>query len=69
LRAQAWRKPNRPGGSQESDIVTRGYIRAPLNVERLKTAAPILKSFADDKKINVVGGIYRLKTGRVELLT
>jgi carbonic anhydrase len=40
-----------------------------LNVERLKTAAPILKSFADDKKINVVGGIYRLKTGRVELLT
>ena len=40
-----------------------------LNVERLKTAAPILKSFADDKKINVVGGIYRLKTGRVELVT
>jgi carbonic anhydrase len=40
-----------------------------LNVERLKTAAPILKSFADDKKINVVGAIYRLRTGRVELVT
>ena len=40
-----------------------------LNVERLKTTAPILKSFVDEKKINVVGGIYQLKTGRVELLT
>jgi carbonic anhydrase len=40
-----------------------------LNVDRLKTAAPILKSFFDEKKINVVGGIYRLRTGRVELLS
>jgi len=40
-----------------------------LNVERLKTAAPILKSFVDDKKVRVIGGIYELKTGRVELLT
>ena len=40
-----------------------------LNVEKLKSAAPILKSFVDDKKINVVGGIYELKTGRVELLS
>jgi carbonic anhydrase len=40
-----------------------------LNVEKLKTAAPILKSFTYDKKIRVVGGIYRLKSGRVELLT
>jgi carbonic anhydrase len=40
-----------------------------LNVERLKTAAPILKSFVHDKKIRVVGGIYELKSGRVELLT
>ena len=32
-----------------------------LNVDRLKTTAPILKSFADDKKIRVVGGVYALK--------
>jgi carbonic anhydrase len=38
-----------------------------LNVEKLKTAAPILKSFTDEKKINVLGGIYHLKTGRVQL--
>jgi len=35
----------------------------------LKSAAPILKSFVDDKKIRVVGGVYELKTGRVELLS
>ena len=34
---------------------------------KLKNAAPILKSFADDKKIRVVGGIYKLKSGKVEL--
>jgi carbonic anhydrase len=40
-----------------------------LTVDKLKAAAPILKSFADDKKIRVVGGIYELKTGRVEPLS
>jgi carbonic anhydrase len=38
-----------------------------LNVDKLKNAAPILKSFANDKKIRVVGGIYALKTGKVEM--
>jgi carbonic anhydrase len=38
-----------------------------LNVDRLKTTAPILKSFADGKKIRVVGGVYALKTGKVEM--
>jgi hypothetical protein len=37
-----------------------------LNVEKLKFAAPILKSFADDRKIRV--GVYALKTGRVEMV-
>jgi carbonic anhydrase len=40
-----------------------------LNAEKLKTAAPILKSAVDDKKIRVVGGIYELKSGHVTLLT
>src|SRR5215831_877397 len=40
-----------------------------LNVEKLQAAAPILKSFVDEKKINVVGAIYQLRSGRVELLT
>jgi carbonic anhydrase len=40
-----------------------------LNVDKLRAAAPILKAAADDKKIRVVGGIYQLNTGRVELLS
>jgi carbonic anhydrase len=39
-----------------------------LAVDKLKNAAPILKSFADDKKIRVVGGVYQLKSGKVELV-
>jgi carbonic anhydrase len=40
-----------------------------LNVDKLKSAGPILKSFVDDKKIRVVSGIYELRTGRLELLS
>jgi carbonic anhydrase len=40
-----------------------------LNVERLKRAAPILKSFVDGQKLRVVGGVYELKSGRVRLVT
>jgi carbonic anhydrase len=39
-----------------------------LNVDKLKGAAPILKAFADDKKIKVVGGVYALRTGKVDLV-
>jgi carbonic anhydrase len=40
-----------------------------MNVEKLKGLPPILKTAVDDKKIRVVGGIYKLKSGRVELVT
>jgi carbonic anhydrase len=39
-----------------------------LNVEKLKTAGPILNTFVDSKKVRVVGGIYKLASGRIELL-
>ena len=39
-----------------------------LNVAKLKTTAPLLKSFVDDKRVRVAGGVYQLKTGRVQLL-
>jgi carbonic anhydrase len=38
------------------------------NVEKLKTAAPILETLVKDKKLRVVGGIYQLRSGRVDLL-
>jgi carbonic anhydrase len=39
-----------------------------LNVEKLKTAGPILNTFVDSKKVRVVGGIYKLASGRIDLL-
>jgi len=34
-----------------------------MNVDRLKTTAPILKAAVDDNKLRVIGGVYNLKTG------
>src|ERR1700732_4943337 len=38
-----------------------------LNVEKLMAAAPILNTFVENKKVRVVGGIYKLASGKVEL--
>jgi len=52
------------------DLLANATLRnVIMNVERLKGLPPILKAAADDKKIRVVGGIYKLATGRVELVT
>jgi len=54
---------------QSGDLLTNAIRRnVMLNVEKLKSAAPILAQFVDDKKLHIVGGVYELKTGRVELL-
>jgi carbonic anhydrase len=39
-----------------------------MNVAKLKTSTPILQSFVNQNKLRIVGGIYGLKTGRVELV-
>ncbi len=39
------------------------------NVAKLKSAAPILGAAVEQNKLKVAGGIYRLKTGKVDLLT
>ena len=39
------------------------------NVGRLKSAAPILNAAVEQNKLKVVGGIYRLATGKVELVS
>jgi carbonic anhydrase len=53
-------------GDMLANAIRRNVL---LNVEKLKTAAPVLESFTADKKIRIVGGIYKLKSGRVDLLT
>ncbi len=55
---------------QSGDMLANAIRRnVTLNVEKLKTAGPILSAFANDKKIRVVGGVYELKSGHVELLS
>src|SRR5450432_4476056 len=39
------------------------------NVAKLKSATPILSSAVEQGKLKVVGGIYRLKDGRVEMIS
>jgi carbonic anhydrase len=38
------------------------------NVAKLKSSSPILSSAVNDKKLQVAGGIYRLNSGKVELV-
>ena len=38
------------------------------NVAKLKSATPILSSALEQRKLKVVGGIYRLRDGRVEMI-
>jgi len=55
--------------SQGGDLLENATRRNVIdNVAKLKSAAPILSAAVDDKKLKIVGGIYRLKTGRVEIV-
>jgi len=55
---------------QPGDMLANAIRRnVTLNVDKLKNAGPILSAFVGDNKIRVVGGVYALKTGRVELLS
>ncbi|VIO69925.1 Carbonic anhydrase 2 [Bradyrhizobium ivorense] len=38
------------------------------NVDKLKSAGPILNAAVEQNRLKVVGGLYRLDTGRVDLL-
>jgi carbonic anhydrase len=40
-----------------------------LTVQKLRTAGPILSEAVDQKKLRVVGGVYDLNTGKVELVS
>jgi carbonic anhydrase len=40
-----------------------------LNVKRLETAQPLLASFVQTKQVKIVGGIYNLANGKVDVLS
>jgi carbonic anhydrase len=55
--------------SQSGDALNNAIRQNVIyNVAKLKSAAPILGAAVDEKKLKVVGGIYRLKTGKVEMV-
>lgn len=54
------------GGGDVLDKATRQNVID--NVAKLKSAAPILNAAVEQGKLKVVGGIYRLTTGTVDLI-
>ena len=53
-------------GDQLDNAIRQNVID---NVAKLKSATPILNSAVEKGKLKVVGGIYRLKDGRVEMVS
>jgi carbonic anhydrase len=59
----------KPASSQSGDALDNAIRQNVVdNVAKLKSAAPILNSAVDEKKLKVVGGIYRLKSGQVDIV-
>jgi carbonic anhydrase len=55
--------------AQQGDLLANSIRENVVaNVEALKTASPILSQYVTDGKLQVVGGIYKLKDGHVEWL-
>jgi carbonic anhydrase len=55
--------------SQGGDVLNNAIRQNVIdNVARLKSSSPILDAAVNEKKIQVAGGIYRLGSGKVELV-
>lgn len=64
--APAVKATAKESGDRLANVTRKNVL---LNVERLKHAAPLLSKLVAEKKLKIVGGVYNLSTGRVELLT
>ena len=64
LRGTSRRRMDRPGDNL-ANAIRQNVVDV---VARLKSATPILSVAVADGKIKIVGGIYRLGDGRVELI-
>jgi carbonic anhydrase len=54
---------------QGGDILDKAIRQNVIdNVAKLRSATPILSAAVEQKKIKVVGGVYRLKDGRVDMV-
>ena len=64
--APAVRATQKQTGNRYDNVIRENVI---LNVKRLKHTAPAISELVTKKKVKVVGGVYSLRTGRVELVT
>ena len=56
--------------NQPGDLLTNAIKQnVVLTVQKLQTAEPILSEAFNQKKLKIVGGVYNLKTGKVELVS
>ncbi len=60
------RAPDYVASNRYFEVVEKNVV---LNVEELRKQPPILSRLVDSKKLMIVGGIYYLKTGKVELIS
>jgi carbonic anhydrase len=54
-------------GKQGNELENATKENVRLGVEALKTATPLLTAAVADKRVKIVGGIYRLANGQVEI--
>lgn len=55
-------------GHPGDELVNATIENIRLGAQALKTATPLLSAAVKDKRLKVIGGIYRLSTGQVEIL-
>jgi carbonic anhydrase len=56
--------------SEPGDLLANAIRENVLfNIEKLKNASPVLSDYVAQGKLRVVGGVYKLKDGRVEWLS
>jgi carbonic anhydrase len=61
-------KPAVKAANTENGNLLENAIKAnvELNVEKLKNSGPVISKFVEEGKVKVVGGVYRLATGKVD---
>jgi carbonic anhydrase len=64
--APAVKAVSQQAGDTLANAIRRNVID---NVGKLSTATPILSAAVEQRKLRVVGGVYGLKDGRVEMMT
>jgi carbonic anhydrase len=61
--------PSVKSASQEGNVLDNAIRQNVIdNVAKLKSATPILDAAVQQQKLKVAGGIYRLRTGKVEMV-